>query len=417
MNKSSNDFAITDIDLLEHTRKQWLSGEWHRLAELSFDIFQSHPERAQLALFVAVGNLVAGKIAQANSLFQLAQDWGASTQITSEILIASLHGTLGRMFVISDLEEKACEHFESALEIANVCEDRALLAKTRVMHESINLGLLPQAAKLISDELQAVKKQNDPDILEARLKILETEVSLLHHELSLAQQRQQLYDVYPNQHIQHEIGSLLWKEQLKQKTVSQLGQDLWVLEKTGYKHGGFFVEFGATDGVLLSNTWLLEKEFGWKGICAEPNPKFFDQLKKNRNCITSNQYIGRRSGEEVEFILADVFGASKEFSAEDMHTEKRNAYAAAGYITKFTSISLDDFLMQHGAPFEIDYISIDTEGSEYSILIDFPFDKWNVRLFTIEHNYTKQKRFISELLSKNGYLCIESQWDDWFVRF
>ncbi|GIT91759.1 hypothetical protein JANAI62_22160 [Jannaschia pagri] len=40
--------------------------------------------------------------------------------------------------------------------------------------------------------------------------------------------------------------------------------------QTGFKRGGYFVEFGATDGVTLSNTWLLEMSFGWSGILADP---------------------------------------------------------------------------------------------------------------------------------------------------
>ena len=54
------------------------------------------------------------------------------------------------------------------------------------------------------------------------------------------------------------------------------------MERTNRQRGGFFVEFGATDGVVLSNTLLLEREFGWIGLCAEPNPKFFPQLVVNR---------------------------------------------------------------------------------------------------------------------------------------
>jgi hypothetical protein len=64
---------------------------------------------------------------------------------------------------------------------------------------------------------------------------------------------------------------------------AQIAQDLFVLSELGFKKSGFFVEFGATDGVQLSNTHLLETEFSWTGILAEPGRNWHKELEKNRN--------------------------------------------------------------------------------------------------------------------------------------
>ena len=55
-------------------------------------------------------------------------------------------------------------------------------------------------------------------------------------------------------------------------TYSQLGQDLDVIKHYNFKENGFFVEIGANDGISLSNTYLLEKKYNWKGLCIEPLP-------------------------------------------------------------------------------------------------------------------------------------------------
>ena len=45
----------------------------------------------------------------------------------------------------------------------------------------------------------------------------------------------------------------------------QLRQDLFVINELNFKKKGFFCEFGACDGIELSNSYLLEKKFNWQG--------------------------------------------------------------------------------------------------------------------------------------------------------
>ena len=64
-------------------------------------------------------------------------------------------------------------------------------------------------------------------------------------------------------------------------TPAQIYQDLFVLFQLKLKKGGCFVEFGATNGVGLSNTLLLEKRLGWSGIVVEPGRRWLPELKAN----------------------------------------------------------------------------------------------------------------------------------------
>jgi FkbM family methyltransferase len=160
----------------------------------------------------------------------------------------------------------------------------------------------------------------------------------------------------------------------------------------------------------------LEREFDWSGLCAEPNPKMFEQLRRNRRCTVSDACIAAESGEQVNFIFAGAFGGIAKHCSADLHRERRAAYANAGQVGLVSTISLDDFLRTHRAPYDIDYLSIDTEGSELEILENFPFDRWNIRLITVEHNNTPQRQLIFDLLRRFGYQRVEREWEDWYSR-
>ena len=404
-----------DENLLERSRTQWQFGDWASLAKIERDTLQHHPARAKLALLVAAGHQGLGNATEAGHHTRLALDWGCSKKLVSQILISGVHHTLGRVATVGGQDKRAIRHFESAIAVVMPQTEVGLLGQTRNIRELAKLGMLPQAAVLMGEELSAMKRA--PALATNRLNIFETELELLNHELSLAQQRQQLSNIGRNTlRTDAAEGSPEWVAALARKSVSQLGQDLWVLERTGYKRNGFFVEFGATDGVLLSNSWLLEKEFGWQGICAEPNPKFFAKLKGNRQCKVADHCIAGYSGKQIDFIFADAFGGSVEYVNDDEHGNKRTAYRAVGQVSTLTGVSLNDFLQQQGAPSDIDYLSIDTEGSEFEILEHFPFDQWSIRLLTVEHNFTERRSAIRSLLAGHGYRYTEQQWDDWYER-
>lgn len=205
-------------------------------------------------------------------------------------------------------------------------------------------------------------------------------------------------------------------------TYSQLGQDLWVLEETNNKRGGFFVDIGATDGITINNTYLLEKDFGWKGVLAEPNEVYHCDLESNRDGDEAHIYYGAvytESDKTVRFIcpkasdLATIVG----YGEDDEHAENRKL----GEIIETETMSLFDLLEWANAPENVDYLSIDTEGSEYDILKAF-FDnpkstKYSINLITVEHNYTEARKKILELLNENGYELVKSvKWDDFYKR-
>ncbi|MFY2822321.1 FkbM family methyltransferase [Ruegeria sp. MALMAid1280] len=272
-----------------------------------------------------------------------------------------------------------------------------------------------------------VNRKNRIDAVRKKIMTLENEsstsnlaVQQLQHEVDylngkLTEQTEKYLST--NREIFDLMDMALAASNCREISRAQLKQDIFVLLKKKFKKGGFFVEFGATNGLDLSNTFLLEKSFGWNGILAEPAPMWHEALKKNRDVSLDFDCVWRETGEILEFNMANEGELStlNSFSDCDHHSETRKS----GQIIQVKTVSLNDLLERHNAPRNIDYLSIDTEGSEYEILKHFDFSKYNIDIITCEHNFTKMGDDVFSLLSKHGYKRVfegSSEWDHWYVK-
>lgn len=199
------------------------------------------------------------------------------------------------------------------------------------------------------------------------------------------------------------------------KSFSQLGQDTQVVNFYKGAKNGYFVDIGANDGVTLSNTFLLEKEYGWTGICVEPIPNVFKNLQKTRSCHCENKAAFHTDNLQLNFSIAKYNLLSGITDMLDIYKSKVLENKCK---IQVETITLNTLLEKYNAPPVIEYLSIDTEGSEYEILKNINFEKYIFGLIDVEHNFIEPRRTeIRTLLESVGYKYIgPNEWDDRYVH-
>jgi FkbM family methyltransferase len=191
---------------------------------------------------------------------------------------------------------------------------------------------------------------------------------------------------------------------------SQYGQDIFLVEELFQgKTGGFFVDIGAHDGITLSNTYYLEKNLGWTGICVEPNPTVYAKLLKNRKCICLNGAVSDRKGESV-FLKVDGYsemlsGLLGKYDPKHLQRIEKELRLFGGTKRQITvpCLDLNEVLTQHNVR-HVDYLSIDTEGSEFDILKSVNFDHIKCAAISVENNFGEGN--LEKLLKSRGFKLI-----------
>jgi len=173
---------------------------------------------------------------------------------------------------------------------------------------------------------------------------------------------------------------------------------------------GFFLDIGADDGLDRNNTRVFE-EAGWTGVCIEPSPSRFPALAKNRACECLNVAIASTPG-DVEFL--DITGWGKGLSGIVRHYDARhleriereiggNPLTASKAVVRVPAVTLGGILQARGRT-QVDYCSIDVEGSELDVLASLDWSAVTIGVITIEDNYGDPD--IRRVLEAHGYtLC------------
>lgn len=206
--------------------------------------------------------------------------------------------------------------------------------------------------------------------------------------------------------------------------VAQFEQDKYVHTKFfPNKRNGVFFDIGAADGVFFSNSYFFEKYLGWTGVCVEPVPSVFKLLRSARKCICINGCIWDKA------IMADFMkitfpdGSGNGYSGlvptydprqmkivEDEYVKKANCKIE--YI-KVPCYVFNDVCKKNNI-FHIDYLSMDTEGSELDILKSINFDLIDIDVIDVENNHSETN--IRDFLKTKGFTFIERIGVDDFFR-
>ncbi len=210
--------------------------------------------------------------------------------------------------------------------------------------------------------------------------------------------------------IYHDVFSA---ERFDRGYRSQMAQDLfldrWLFKGRG---PGFFVDVGAFDGELGSNTYYFEKRLGWSGVAFEPNPPAFEALKSRRTC-RAVQACAYESDGEISFlsISADdrqqrtesrlhspnltslmldpnhnavMLSGIKEHMEHPQRVERaRQTWNLNQSVIRVPCRRIDSVLHDAGVRL-VDYLSVDVEGAELQVLGGLDFDQLKVNVISIE---------------------------------
>jgi FkbM family methyltransferase len=189
---------------------------------------------------------------------------------------------------------------------------------------------------------------------------------------------------------------------------SQCKQDEYINNKFfKNKHNGVFLDIGAHDGIIYSNTCFFEKELGWKGICLEPIPEVYEQLIRNRNSVCIKgcaTYDGIKAKDFLRITgpLEMLSGLIDSYDSEHVERIERQLTEYGGHyeVIRVPCFNINEILNEYGIS-RIDFLSLDTEGGEYHLLQNIDFDRFKIDVIAVEDNYHKYP-FV-EFLTEKGY--------------
>lgn len=186
------------------------------------------------------------------------------------------------------------------------------------------------------------------------------------------------------------------------KTYSQYNEDLFINLLFEGKNNGFFVDVGANDPVIMSNTKKFVDK-GWRGINIEPNPELYEKLKENRpNDINLNIGISPESGQLTFYeMTADTLSSFNKEVALKLG-KKFNAQIKSEKLIEVEP--LKNIFQKYLNNDEIDFMSVDVEGYDLKVLQSNDWDKYRPKAILVEVDHVGDT--VGEYLMNKDYKLV-----------
>lgn len=192
---------------------------------------------------------------------------------------------------------------------------------------------------------------------------------------------------------------------------SQCGEDKLLNDNYFHdKQNGKYIELGALDGELYSNTKYYEDTLHWTGILIEPQPIEFYFLKKNRPHNYLFESLISSEIEELKFRFftnkhTAVSGVEKTLPKQHYDTyfnniENKNEVQHS-ILMKPTTLTN---IVKRTPITHFDFLSLDVEGHEYEVLKSWDFSvPIDVILFETLDTTQEKNELCRKILIDNGY--------------
>lgn len=202
---------------------------------------------------------------------------------------------------------------------------------------------------------------------------------------------------------------------------SQDGQDAFLDSKIFRgMNKGTFVDVGAYDGFEISNSLFFEKHRQWTGLCIEPNSIHWKSLSRR---LAHKEHVAVANYEgELDFYsntgrTCGLSGLVKYYQPEHLQrlTMENSAYGSETRLVKVPVLPLQKLLDKYAMDY-IHYLSIDTEGSELSVLQSIDFDKTFIDVIGFEANYAAEAEKCVQFLAAKNYKVVEKSLDIFMIH-
>lgn len=315
---STASFSMVPYDesLLERSRDQWQSGDWPSLTKLNRETLQQHPDRAKLALLAAAGHLELDNPQSGEQFVRLAQDWGCSKKLISQILVSSVYHRLGRAALNLGQIQRALDHFKTAIAMTNQRVDGAIWGEAIALRENLRLGRQPQGVFFLEGLAPSIGEDAPPE----------------SPDVGITSYAQNFEDV------------MLWRA-------------------LGRVKSGIYVDVGAQDPIVDSVSKAFY-ERGWRGVHVEPISAYAEALRHDRpDERVIEAVLAAESGTQIFFMIPQTGLSTGSRVFAERHMQRGFEVQELTVRTSTLSAVFDEV-----GKLEIQWLKIDVEGMEEVVL-------------------------------------------------